>query len=59
MTAQILFGKPVVEKIATELAPDIEEFRKAHGVAPTLAVAVRANVVVSNFMTWPVASSAT
>lgn len=38
MSAQILFGKPLVEKISAELAPRIEQFRQAHGVAPTLAV---------------------
>ncbi|MBI5032285.1 MAG: bifunctional 5,10-methylenetetrahydrofolate dehydrogenase/5,10-methenyltetrahydrofolate cyclohydrolase [Chloroflexi bacterium] len=38
MTAQILAGKPVVDKIAAELRPKIEQFRKEHGIAPTLAV---------------------
>jgi len=38
VSAQILAGKPVVEKIAAELAPTIEQFRKEHGFAPTLAV---------------------
>ena len=38
MSAQILVGKPVVEKIAAELVPIIEQFRKEHGIAPTLAV---------------------
>lgn len=37
MSAQILVGKPVVEKIYAELAPSIEQFRKDNGVAPTLA----------------------
>lgn len=38
MTAQILAGQPVVEKLCVELGPRIEQFRKAHGIAPTLAV---------------------
>ncbi len=38
MSAQLLAGQPVVEKIAAELAPSIEQFRRAHGIAPTLAV---------------------
>jgi len=38
VSAQILAGKPVADKIAAELAPIIEQFRKANGIAPTLAV---------------------
>jgi methylenetetrahydrofolate dehydrogenase (NADP+)/methenyltetrahydrofolate cyclohydrolase len=37
VSAQILSGQPVVEKFCAELAPRIEQFRKAHGIAPTLA----------------------
>lgn len=38
MTAQILTGQPIVEKLCAELAPRIEQFRKTNGIAPTLAV---------------------
>jgi methylenetetrahydrofolate dehydrogenase (NADP+)/methenyltetrahydrofolate cyclohydrolase len=38
VSAQILAGKTIVEKITAELAPSIEQFRQANGVAPTLAV---------------------
>jgi len=38
VTAQILAGQPVVEKLCVELGPRIEQFRKTHGIAPTLAV---------------------
>ncbi len=37
MSALILSGQPLVEKMCCELQPRIEQFRKAHGVAPTLA----------------------
>ncbi len=38
MSAQILDGRPVAEKIRAHLQPQIEEFRRAHGIAPTLAL---------------------
>ncbi len=38
MTAQILDGRFVASKLAADLAPTIEEFRKRNGIAPTLAV---------------------
>ncbi len=38
MTAEILNGRSVASKIAADLAPTIEEFRKANGIAPTLAI---------------------
>jgi methylenetetrahydrofolate dehydrogenase (NADP+)/methenyltetrahydrofolate cyclohydrolase len=38
VTAQILAGQPIVGKLCTELLPRIEQFRKTHGIAPTLAV---------------------
>jgi len=38
VTAQILYGQPSVEKIRSELQPSIEQFRKQHGIAPTLAL---------------------
>lgn len=38
MTALILRGKPVAEKIRADIAPEIEQFRNEHGIAPTLAV---------------------
>ncbi len=38
MTAQILDGRSVASKIAADLAPIIEQFRKQYGLAPTLAV---------------------
>jgi methylenetetrahydrofolate dehydrogenase (NADP+) / methenyltetrahydrofolate cyclohydrolase len=38
VTGRILEGGPVVEKICEELKPEIDQFRKTHGVAPTLAL---------------------
>ncbi len=38
MSALVLKGYPVAARIRDELAAPIEQFRKAHGVAPTLAV---------------------
>ncbi len=38
MSAQILDGRSVAAKLAEDLAPTIEEFRKHYGLAPTLAV---------------------
>lgn len=38
MTALILRGKPVADKIRAEIAPFIEQFRNENGIAPTLAV---------------------
>ncbi len=38
MTALILRGKPVAEKIRSEIAPSIEQFRSDFGIAPTLAI---------------------
>jgi methylenetetrahydrofolate dehydrogenase (NADP+)/methenyltetrahydrofolate cyclohydrolase len=38
VTALILRGKPVAEKIRTEIASAIEGFRNDNGIAPTLAV---------------------
>lgn len=38
MSAEILKGAPVAEKIRAELAPEVDGFRAANGVAPTLAV---------------------
>lgn len=38
MSAEILEGRPVALKIAAELEPQITQFRKEYGVAPTLAV---------------------
>ncbi|HEX9076437.1 MAG TPA: bifunctional 5,10-methylenetetrahydrofolate dehydrogenase/5,10-methenyltetrahydrofolate cyclohydrolase [Anaerolineae bacterium] len=38
MTALILRGKPVADKIRADIAPSIEGFRNDYGIAPTLAV---------------------
>ncbi len=38
MTALLLKGHPLSARIRSELAPEIERFRKEYGIAPTLAV---------------------
>lgn len=38
MTARILYGRPVADRIRDALVPEIAEFRQANGIAPTLAV---------------------
>ncbi len=38
MTAQVLQGAPVAAKLREKLTPEIQSFRKEHGIAPTLAV---------------------
>lgn len=38
MSALILEGRPVAERIRNELTPAINQFRKSYGIAPTLAV---------------------
>ncbi len=47
MSALILQGCPVAERIKNELAPAIEQFRKAQGLAPTLAVVRVGNPAVA------------